>query len=160
MPAPIFICQVGQRRFYKVGRVGFDSGNADAGGAYTGTFRSEKISPAGEFGLCQFRKVSFRILRTGAFTMTVKAYVDGSQTQRYNSSSVKVDQTVVIAEAAPTNSPEEKIVEVEIDATGTYIEVEVSIVSSQVTGVFLPEEVDVHYRPIRASRQRAGGESQ
>lgn len=160
MSAPIYVCEVGQRRLYKVGRVGFDSGTADAGGTYTATLRTEKISPTGEFGLSHFRRIGFRIFRTGSFTITVKVYVDGVQTKIFDSSSAKIDQVITITKAAPTISPEETLVDADIDASGTYIEVELTVASNQVTGVFLPEELDIHYRPIRPVRQTAAAESQ
>lgn len=159
MPAPLFILGT-DPRLYKFGRVGFDSGSADPGGNYTATMRTEKISPAGELGYCHFRRVGFRIYRTGAFTMTAVVYVDGLQTTIYDASSNKVNQSIVITKTAPTNSPEETLVEADIDGKGSYIEVELTVVSNSVTGVYLPEELEVHYRPMRQARETVAAESQ
>src|SRR5687767_9427184 len=123
MPQPLFIIGT-DPRVYKFGRVGFDSGSSDPGGAFTATLRTEKISPAGEHGKCHFRRIAFRIFRTSNFTMSVKVYVDGVQTKVYDASSAKVDQVISIVKDAPTISPEETMVEGDINAQGTYIEVE------------------------------------
>lgn len=159
MPAPLFAVGT-DPRLYKFGRVGFDSGSADPGGNYTATMRTEKISPAGELGYCQFRRIGFRIFRTGSFTMTIKVYVDGVQTKIYDGTSAKVNQTIVIAKPAPVLSPEETLVEADIDGNGTYIEVELTVASSAVTGIFLPEELEVHFRPMRQARETVAAESQ
>lgn len=159
MPAPLFIV-TNDPRLYKYGRVGFDSGSADPGGNYTATMRTEKMAPAGELGYCHFRRIGFRIFRTGAFTMTVKVFVDGVQTTIYDSSSARVDQTVTITKTAPSISPEETLVEADIDGKGTYIEVELTVVSNAVTGVYLPEELEVHFRPLRQARATVAAESQ
>lgn len=157
MPAPLFIIGT-DPRVYKFGRVGFDSGQSDPGGAFTATMRTEKISPAGENGKCHFRRVAFRIFRTGSFTISVKVYVDGVQTKVYDSSSNKVDQVISITKSAPSISPEELLVEGDIDARGTYIEVELTVTSSNIAGLFLPEELNVHFRPMRQAKQE-GAES-
>lgn len=151
MPAPLFAIGT-DPRLYKFGRVGFDSGSADPGGVYTATMHSEKISPAGELGLCHFRRVGFRIYRTGSFTITLKVYVDGVQTQIWDGAGNKTTQQVVLVSAAPTNSPDETLVEADINARGTYIEVELTVQSSDVSGVFLPEGLEVHFRPLRMAR--------
>lgn len=147
-------------RIYKVGRVGYDSGNVDAGGAYTGNLRTGKISPQGEDGLCLFRRVVMRIWRTGQFTITFTIYVDGVQTQILNSSGAKVPQTIVITKPAPVLPPEETVVECSISAQGTYIEVEADIVSTSITGTFLPEELECHYIPVRPTKARSNAQSQ
>lgn len=159
MPAPLFI--IGDDpRIYKFGRVGFDSGLADAGGNFTATMRTEKISPAGELGLCHFRRVGFRIFRTGSFTVTVKVYVDGVQTKIFDAASAAIDQVIVITKAAPAISPEETLVEADINAKGSYIEVDLTVNSNDVGGVFLPEELEIHYRALRQARQTVAAESQ
>lgn len=160
MPVPLFIVEANGARIYKFGRVGFDSGSADPGGNFTATMRSEKISPAGELGLCHFRRIGFRIFRTGSFTITVKVFVDGVQTKIYDASSNKVDQTIVITKSAPNISPEEAEVEADVDASGTYIEVELTVTSNNIAGLFLPEELNIHFRPIRQSRETVAAESQ
>lgn len=147
-------------RIYKFGRVGFDSGSADPGGNYTATMRTEKISPAGELGLCHFRRIGFRIFRTGSFTITVKVYVDGAQTKIYDAGSNQVNQTIVITKSAPSISPEELEIEADINASGTYIEVELTVTSNNIAGLFLPEELNVQYRPVRQARETVAAETQ
>jgi hypothetical protein len=159
MPAPLFLI-ANEARVYKMGRVGFDSGASDPGANYTATMRTEKISPDGELGYCQFRQIGFRIYRTGSFTLTVKVYVDGVQTQIYDASSTRVNQVIVITKPAPVLSPEETLIEADIDGKGSYVEVELTVASNNVTGVFLPEELEVHYRPLRQARETVAAESQ
>lgn len=159
MPVPLLIIEAVGARVYQFGRVGFDSGTADPGGNFTATMRTEKISPAGDFGLCQFRRIGFRIFRTGSFTMTVKVYVDGVQTKVYDASSNKIDQVIVISQAAPSTSPEKTLVEADIDARGTYIEVELTVTSNNIVGLYLPEELDVHFRPLQQSSVRIASEA-
>ena len=161
MPTPIYLGESGGSRIYKVGRTGLDTGTADTGGAYTGTLKTEKISPAGEDGLCYFRRVAIRCWHTGGYTMTVTVYVDGAQTQVYSATTgVKETQSVTFVVAAPTSSPAETISEIDLtEAHGTFIEVQVVAVSTNVTGVWLPESVEVHYLPLRQAKSRGGAET-
>lgn len=142
-----------------------------AGTAYTGIIKSERITPfqsggifqpsAGEFGLAHFRRVGIRILHTGGFTITVTAWVDGVQTQYYDSDGDLQDQTIEFTESAPTsNDPVESLLEADISAKGTYIEVQISVDSTDVTGIFLPESIEVHARPLRRARRGTDSESQ
>jgi len=153
MPTPVFAAENAGPRVYKVGRVGLDTGSQDTGGVYTATLRTERVSPAGEGGLCYFRRVAIRVWRTGGFTITLKAFVDGVQTRVY-SGGVLVDQVAVITKAAPTTSPIEDVVEMSLAAQGTSIEVEMAVDSDDVTGVFLPELVELHYIPLRKAKGR------
>ena len=153
MPSPVFLSERSGSHIYRVGRVGYDSGDQDTGGAYTGTLKSEKQSPLGPQGLCHFRRIGIRIRHTGAFTMTLTVYVDGQQTQIYDSSSVLVDQTISFTEAAPTGeNPTEVLLEGDISARGTYIQLKLTVTSTDVVGVFLPESFDVFYRPLREAK--------
>lgn len=158
MPSPVFVAEAGGSRIYKLGRVGYDTGTQDAGGAYTGTLRTEKISPAGEAALCYFRRVALRLWRTGAYTVTVRVYINGAQTQIYDSAGVASDQEIVFSDIAPT-AHDEPILEVSLVGQGTYIEVEIEVNSDDVTGVLLFESVEVHYLPIRATKSRSNAES-
>lgn len=159
MPVPLIIIEAVGARVYQFGRVGFDSGTADPGGNFTATMRTEQIAPAGESGLCQFRRVGFRIFRTGSFTMTIKVYVDGVQTKVYDANSVLVDQVITISKEAPSNSPETTLVEADIDGRGTYVEVELTVTSNNIVGLYLPEELDIHYRPLQQSSLRIAKET-
>ena len=158
MPAFVFATEAAGSRIYRVGRVGMDSVGNDAGGAFTSLLRTEKISPAGEDGLCYFRRVALRVWRTGAFKCTMKVWVDGKRTQRW-SSGVKIDQSIAFDIAAPTMSPDEAVIEASIEAQGTYVEVELTLSSADVSGMILPESMEVHYLPIRPSKSRSNAEA-
>lgn len=158
MPAQVFLGESVGSRVYAVGRVGIDSGTADLSGTgaysnpYTGILKTERISPAGEDGLCFFQRVALRIWRTGAFSLTMRVWVDDVQTQVWASDGSGSPQTIVISRGSPSSSPEEIVVEGAIRARGTYIQVEISVDSASVTGIFLPETLEVHYLPLRATR--------
>lgn len=153
MPTPVFVGDSATGKIFKVGRIGLDSGSADPGGNYTATMRTEKHSPAGEDGLCLFRRVYIRILHTGSFTATAKAYVDGVQTKIY-SGGVSTGQAVVLVEGVPASSPKETVKEFAINGQGTSIEVELSVASNAITGVFLIESISVGHIPIRQAKER------
>lgn len=148
-------------KIYQAGRVGFDAGSPvslDSGSqSYTGTLKSERISPAGEGGLCVFRRVALRVLRSGSFEVTMKVYVDDEQTKIYSSGSTQVDQAVVISRT--NRALGETVIEADLEAVGTFIQVEIVVESGDVTGVFLPESIETHYRPIKAAKSR-GAETQ
>jgi hypothetical protein len=152
MPAQLFIGERGGSRIYKVGRVGIDTGTADDGGVYTGTLKTERFTPAGQDGLCYFRRVALRLWRTSAFALTMKVWVDERRTQVYDTTGHASDQTITITRGAPTFSPEETVVEASIWARGTSIQVQIEVASDSVTGIFLPEVLEVHYLPLRGVR--------
>lgn len=149
---PLYVGRSDSNTVFKVGRVGYEQGD-DPGGAYTGRLLSGRISPLGPTGYVKFRRVAIRIRHTSSFTMTLQMYVDGTQTQIYDSSSALVDQTVVFVQAAPARSPTETILQCDLTGDGTYIEAEILVDSDDVQGVFLPELVEVHYQPLRKARQ-------
>ena len=164
-PTPIFAGSSAGPIIYRVGRAGYDTGAKDvdpsSGYVYTGILKTERISPLGEDGLCYFRRVVLRIWRTGAFTVTLKFWVDGKRTQVFASDGSKTDQEVTVTMAAPVmvddQTSVETIVEGSLMAQGTYIEVEISVDSDDITGVFLPETVEIHYLPVREVRGRPDG---
>jgi hypothetical protein len=160
MPAPALALEFATKILYKVGRTGFDSGASDAGGVYVARMKTERQAPEGKHGLCQFRRIGLRVTRTAGFTATIKVWVDDKQTKRYDASSAAVDQTVVVVYGVPTIAPEETIIEVDINAVGTYIAVEMTLNSNEVSGTFMLDELNVHYRPLRKSRQTIAAESQ
>jgi len=155
MPTRLFVGEATGAKLYKMGRVGWDTGTQDTGAVYTGTLKTEKISPAGEDGLCYFRRVVIRIWRTGSYTCTMKAYVDGAQT---TIPSTGATQSVTFVKSAPTSSPDESIIEMDVTGHGTYIEIELTVDSDDITGIWLPETIEVHYRPIRTAKGRSGAE--
>jgi hypothetical protein len=156
MPTRVLVAENGGNHLYAIGRVGLDTGTADDGGVYTGLLRTERISPAGEGGLVHFRRVLLRVWHSGAFAGTLRAYVDETQTQVY-SGPVLVDQAYAFSHAAPLASPDETLVEMDVNAVGTFIEVELEVDSDAITGVFLPEVIAVGCRILRPGRQRDAG---
>jgi hypothetical protein len=157
MTTPIYVPELNGSRIYKVGRVGYETGTQDDGGVYTGILRSEKISPQGEAGWCKFRRVILRIRHTSTFVCKVRVYVDGVQTTTYDQTDMLAGTTtlqeVTFTEAAPSSPPDEVILQVDLTAKGTYIEVELECASNNVAGTFLPESLEVHYVPVRRTRQ-------
>lgn len=153
MPTQAFIGASDGAGVYRVGRVGLDLGSADPGGVFTGVFKTERFSPAGEDGLCEFRRVVLRIWRTSGFTLTLTAWVDDAQTHTCTSGGAwTADQSLVISRGSPAVSPEEIVVEMEIRSRGTFIQVQGEILSSSVSAIFLPESLEVQYVPLRAAR--------
>lgn len=162
MSSPILLPQIDGNGIFSVGRVGYETGTQDEGGIYYGTLRSGKISPLGPSGYCKFRRLCLRIRHNSWFTVTVRAYVDDAQTTVWDPTDEQVAQTtlqeVTFVEAAPSDSPAETILQLDLSAAGTSIEFELSLQSDLVNGMFLPESVEVHYYPIRKAR-RAGASS-
>lgn len=156
MSTTCFVAENGGHRVYKIGRVGFDVGTADAGGAYTGRVRSDPTAPDGEGGWTHFRRVQAKIRHTGAFVCTITLYVDGVQTQVW-SAGVQADQSVTFTQAAPTWYPSgeeaETILEVDCDAYGSEIVVDVTADSDDITGVFLVEGIRVGRHTVRPGKQ-------
>lgn len=155
MPVPIFIAAKNDHKLYRIGRVGYDSGDQDPGGAYVATLKSERISPAGDHGYVHFRRIGLRVLHSGTFTITMRVYVDDVQTTIYNASSTAVAQEIVFTKTAPSSATAEALLEADISAKGTFVQVELEITSTNVSGVFLPEEVELHARAIRGVIEHA-----
>ena len=144
---------VGERsgaRIFKVGRVGFDTGTADLGShVYTGTFRTERISPAGPGGLVNFRRIAIHLMATGTYTFSVKVWVDGVRTILGD----ETTQDVTITRAV--GGLNEVTEEVEMEASGSHIQVEITVDSDDVTGLFLIESVSARGRVVRRSATRS-----
>ena len=149
-------------KVYRVGRIGFDSGNQDiSANAYEAQMKTERFTPLGEGGLMHFRRVVIRILRNADWQMTVTVFVDEDQTQVYDdsvSTSPQTDQSVVISGTASGFGEEN--VEISIDDVGTSIQVQVDITSTDINGVLLFESMYVHGRPIKASESGDEAESE
>lgn len=150
MPNPVFVGDLSSGKIYKIGRIGFDTGTVDPAGAFSGTMRTERHSPAGPEGLCLFRRVYVRVHHTGSFVVLVKAFVDNVLT-KINTGQ---DQGPTFVISAPAISPAETILEMAIEAQGTSIEVELSMFSDNITGIFLIEEITVGSLTIRESKSR------
>lgn len=153
MPQPVFAAENAGPYVYRIGRVGLDTGSQDTGGVFTGTLRTDKFSPAGENSLTHFRRVSVRIWHTSFYSFTMTVYVDGVQTQVYSGSTL-TNQSVFFTRGAPTTSPAESVEEADINAHGTSIEVEITVDSDDISGIFLPESIEVHGRVIRPALSR------
>jgi hypothetical protein len=69
-------------RVFQVGRLGFDQGTQDLSATvYTGTYRTERISPAGPNALVNYRRVAIHLLVSGSYTFTVKVWINDGRTQ-------------------------------------------------------------------------------
>ena len=173
MPNPVLLCENGGARIFKVGRIGFDTGNpstgwkdaqdtAQVGGfAYTGTIRTEDQSPLGEGGDVLFRRILVRVRRTGGWKLTMKVFVDGVQTQRYDNTvepAVLVDQTIAFNSADFTEPPVgeaevENILEAAVNVEGTFVSLEIKVTSTdQVGGYLLIESAEAHYFELAPAR--------
>jgi hypothetical protein len=158
-------------KIYKVGKVGYDSGDPNAvtedpnATAFTGTIKTERLSPAGEAGLGRFRRVVLRALKLGSWEVTFTIWVDDVQTQRFDNTVLApdsptfplVDQTITVVSDTDDTGEGEAIIEADIDAVGTFIQVQVDIVSTDILGYFLPESIEVHLQPIRQARSQPAG---
>lgn len=141
----------GGARVLKIGRIGFDQGTADLGShVYTGTFRSERVAPAGVGALINFRRVAVHLLTSGTYTFTVKVWVDDGRTQLGD----ETTQTVTVTGGSGALS--EITEEVEIEAAGSHIRVEVTVDSDNLTGIFLIEGIRARGRVLRQSSTRTG----
>lgn len=162
MITPVFATENGGSRIYKIGRVGLDSNvpNQDTGGAFTGVLKTERISPLGLNALLMFRRVACRIWLTSGYKVTMTMYVNGVQTNVYVNGVLTPQQVVFGPVAAPANPPIEVWIESSLQAPGTYIEVQLSVLSTDITGgIFLPAEMEVHFFPLRTARERAAQSS-
>lgn len=138
-------------RVFKVGRVGFDGGTQDlSADVYTGTFRTERIYPAGPGGLVNFRRVVINLLVTGDYEFTVKVWVDDTRTVLGSGAT----QTVTIT--GSSNGLSEITEEVEISAEGSHIQVELTVDSDDTSGIFLIEGIWGRGRVIRQTSSRSG----
>jgi len=162
MSTRLLVAQNGGSKIYALGRTGFDSGTADVGGVYSALLRTDPLSPDGEDGLTHFRRIMLRVRHTGAFVCIMRCYVDGAQTQIY-SGGVLTNQAVTFTKAAPTfypaGSEAETLLEMDINARGTFIVIELAVDSDDITGVFLIESAMVGRRTIRPGRQQGASTS-
>lgn len=138
-------------RIFRLNRVGYDTAGADLGShVYTGTFTTERITPAGPGSLVLFRGVCVNLYSSGTYSITVKVYVDDVQTKLGDGT----NQTIVLASAVAREgkySPEAAI-----EAYGSTIRVEVTVLSSAVTAPFAIESITASGRVIRGSKSRSG----
>ena len=144
-------------RIFQIGRLGFEQGTKDitladgsGGNAYTGTLRTERIAPAGVGALVNFRRISIHLLASAAYRMTVKVWVDDERAVTGNTS----PQTTVITGNA--GALKELTESVKIEGNGSHIQVEITVLSTDITGTFLIESVKGHGRAIRSTSGRTG----
>ncbi len=138
-------------RVFQVGRIGFDTGTADLGlNIYTGTFRSERVAPAGVGSLINFRRVAIHLYTSGTYTFTVRVWVEDTRTV----DGTTTEQVVTITGGGSTL--QEITEEIKIEANGSHIQVEITIDSDNTTGIFLVEKILARGRIVRRSSGRTG----
>jgi len=138
-------------RVFQIGRIGFDQGTSDLGTTvYTATLRSERVAPAGVGALVNFRRITIHLLSSGTYTFTVKVWVDDGRTL------LGSDATQTIVVTGGGGSLSEHTEEVEIEAVGSHIQVEVTADSDDVNGIFLIEGIRARGRVIRGTSGRSG----
>lgn len=144
-------------RIFRIGRIGFDQGTADLGSyVYTGTYRTERFAPAGVGALINFRRVAIHLLVSGDYIFTVRIWVDDERT----STSTDPEQVVIFTSADDAVLGEREVTrEVELEAEGSHIQVEITVDSDDVDGIFLIEGIRARGRVIRRSSTRAGESS-
>lgn len=137
-------------RIFRIGRLGFDQGTSDPGSqVYTGTFRSERIAPAGPKSLINFRRVDIHLLTSGTYEFTVRVWVDEART-------TLGDATVQTVVVNSTGTELREVTEtVAISAEGSYIQVEITVDSDDVTGLFLIEGIYARGRAILSTSARS-----
>lgn len=163
----VFLGEQGTGKIFKIGKVGFDSGSVATfdpnSTPFTGTLKTERMSPAGEDALVRFRRVALRAFKTGGWTAKFTIWVDDVQTQVYDNTtltSVKVDQVITITAPSDDQGEEKEVLlEADIDAVGTFIQVQIELISSDITGIFLPESIETHVQVMRETVSRSGAES-
>jgi hypothetical protein len=142
-------------RIFRIGRVGYDQDTSDLpdtnAQVYTGTLRTERIAPAGVGSLINFRRVAIHLLVSGTYTFTVKVWISEEQTELGDDTA----QTIVISETVAGGLRE--VTEIcEIEGVGSHIQIELTVDSDDITGVFLIERIDSHGRVVRSSANRTG----
>ena len=165
MPSFILVGQGDGNKIYQVGRIGYDtnpSGTDTGDKAYTANLETERMSPAGEDALIRIRRVVLRALASKTWTVTMRVYVDDVQTQIWDNDETsatfgtQIDQEIVVSSEAMADASEgEVIIEADVDATGTFLQVHIDILSSDITGYFLPESIETHLQVLRESKSRS-----
>ena len=141
-------------RIFQIGRLGFDQGPSDLGAnVYTGIFRSERIAPAGVGALINFRRLAIHLMVSGSYTFTVKVWIDNGQTELGTGAL----QSVVVTGTAGGLS--EVTEEIEIQGIGSHLQMEITMDSDDITGIFLIESIRARGRIIRESASRTGASS-
>lgn len=151
MASSLYAGEHGGPRVFRIGRLGFDTGTSDPdSNVFTGSLKTERMHPAGVGGLVNFRRVDIHILSSGTYTFTVKVWVDDERTQLGDGST----QTITVS--GGSGSLSESTEEIEISAVGESIQVEVTVDSDDVAGIFLIEGINARGRVIRQTGSRSG----
>jgi hypothetical protein len=149
MPNPLYVCPSSGNKLYRVGRIGFDVASQDPGSTdFTGELLTERQSPAGETGEVLYRGAVLRVLLSGTYTFVVRFYVDGTQTVDGEGVNQEVTFTATVGQVLG-----EYLFEAAFRGKGTYLQIEIEVVSSDVGGVFLPESATVFYMPLSAAKR-------
>ena len=149
----LYAGEKGGARIMKIGRIGFDEvvGGGDLGShVFTGTLRSERVAPAGVGALINFRRVAIHIMSSGTYTFTVKVWIDEGRTTLGSGTTQTVSVTGGSGELAETTQ------EIEIEGTGSHIQIEVTADSDDLKGIFLIESIKAKGRVIRLASGRSG----
>ncbi len=146
----LYAGEKGGGRIFRIGRLGFDQGSSDLGDVYTGVYRTERVQPAGPGSLVMFRRIAVHLLTSGDYSFTLKVWVDNDRTEL----ATGVEQEFTVSGTG--GALREVTREVAIEAEGSHVQVEVSVDSDNVTGLFLIESVTARGRVIRESASRTG----
>lgn len=154
MKPKVYLGEAGGSNIYYQGQLNIDGGNQDAGSTtYTATLKTERVYPAGRDALLHFRRVAIRLLRNGSVSFNVKIYVDEEQSQYYDSSDTLVDQVVTFDFTG--GGEREDVAEVDMNAVGSQIQVEIIVTSTDLDGPLFIEPIEVHYRTVRPAKSRS-----
>ena len=150
----LYAGEKGGARIMKIGRIGFDEvvGGGDLGShVFTGTLRSERVAPAGVGALINFRRVAVHIMAYNDYEFTVKVWIDDGRTTRADGTT----QTVTVSKTGGSELVE-VTEEIEIEGTGSHIQIEITADSNDLKGVFLIESIKAKGRVIRLASGRSG----
>lgn len=138
-------------RVFQIGRIGFEQGTADLGShIYRGTYRTERFAPAGVGALINFRRVAIHLLVSGTYRVTVKIWVDNERTQ------LGTEATQVVVIEGSGGAVREITEEIGLEAEGSHIQVEISLDSDDIDGIFLIEGIRARGRLVRRTSSRTG----
>ncbi len=108
------------------------------------------MQPAGPGCLIMFRRIAIHLLTSGDYEFTVKVWVDNDRTEL----AAGTEQTFTVTGTG--GALREVTKEVAIEAEGSHVQVEISVDSDDVTGLFLVESISARGRVIRKSASRTG----
>lgn len=155
MPNPLLVLPAAGAKIYRAGRIGFDTNFQDIGSVnYTCRLKSEPQTPEGEAAEVRYRGIGLRLLRQGAFKLTMKVFVDGNQTL------LKDGSLQSIFFDLPSTGSREDVLEAAIRADGTDVAVELLVTSNDITSFLLVEEALAFFVPIAQALRTPAVETQ